>query len=63
MALVLTDRTARVDRAYAEAFPQVGRARQTRLSGSGYAAGADAGARADLGGRAVAPHTRRVLDG
>jgi uncharacterized protein DUF2786 len=53
VALVLADRVARVDQAYAESFPQVGRARQARLSGSGYAAGARAGARADLGHRAV----------
>jgi hypothetical protein len=45
---VLADRRARVDRAYAEEFPQIGRARQTRLTGSGYAAGDQAGARADL---------------
>jgi hypothetical protein len=53
VALVLADRVARVDQAYAESFPQVGRARQARLSGSGYAAGARAGARADLGHRVV----------
>ena len=54
VALVLADRTTRVDQAYAEAFPQIGRARRAQLSGSGYAAGAHAGSRADLGGRAVA---------
>ena len=53
VALVLADRTARVDQAYVDAFPQVGRARHTRLSGSGYAEGATAGARADLGHRAM----------
>ena len=63
VALVLADRSARVDRAYAEEFPQIGRARRAQLSGSGYAAGAHAGARADLGGRAVAPTGRRALDG
>jgi hypothetical protein len=63
VALVLADRRARVDRAYAEEFPQIGRARQTRLSGSGYAAGAQAGARADLGGRAVRPTAWQALDG
>ena len=63
VALVLADRRARVDRAYAEAFPQIGRARHARLSGSGYAAGTQAGARADLGGRPVAPAGRQSLDG
>jgi hypothetical protein len=62
VALVLADRSARVDRAYAEEFPQIGRARRAQLSGSGYAAGAHAGARADLGGRAVAPTGRQALD-
>ena len=63
VALVLADRRARVDRAYAEEFPQIGRARQTRLSGSGYAAGDQAGVRADLGGRPVAAARRQALDG
>ena len=63
VALVLADRRARVDRAYAEAFPQIGRARHARLSGSGYAAGTQAGARADLGGRPVAAAGRQALDG
>ena len=63
VALVLADRSARVDRAYAEEFPQIGRARRAQLSGSGYAAGAHAGAQADLGGRAVAPTGGRALDG
>ncbi len=67
LALVLADRTARVDQAYTEVFPQVGRARQARLSGSGYAAGTRAGARADLGDRAVSSPVRstavRALDG
>jgi hypothetical protein len=63
VALVLADRTTRVDQAYAEAFPQIGRARKAQLSGSGYAEGAHAGSRADLGGRAMAPSGRRALDG
>ena len=40
VALVLADRNGRVERAYAEAFPRLGRARRAGLSGSGYAAGA-----------------------
>ena len=63
VALVLADRRARVDRAYAEEFPQIGRGRHARLSGSGYAAGTQAGARADLGGRAVRPTAWQALDG
>jgi uncharacterized protein YukE len=63
VALVLADRSARVDQAYAEVFGQIGRARRAQLSGSGYAAGAHAGSHADLGGRPVAPTGRRALDG
>jgi hypothetical protein len=48
-ALVLADRRQRVDRAYAEAFPRLGAARRSVLSGSGFGAGTRAGARADLG--------------
>jgi hypothetical protein len=50
-ALVLVDRGAQVDRAYSEAFPHLSRARRPSLSGSGFAEGAQAGRRADLGGR------------
>jgi hypothetical protein len=50
VALVLADRRERVDRAYAAAFPRLGTARRTVLSGSGFAAGARAGEQADLGG-------------
>ncbi|MHA6794828.1 DUF2786 domain-containing protein [Pseudonocardia bannensis] len=59
-ALVLVDREARVDRAYAEAFPNLGRARRSTLSGSGFADGAAAGRRADLGRGAVAGRRRAV---
>jgi hypothetical protein len=61
LALVLADRTDRVDRAYAEAFPTVGRARRSALSGSGYAAGSAAGERADLGRGAVTPARQQAL--
>ena len=47
--LVLADRRSRVEQAYAEAFPALGRGRRSVLSGSGFAAGAAAGERADLG--------------
>jgi hypothetical protein len=52
-ALVLADRRERVDRAYAEAFPLLGRGRRRALSGTGFPAGAAAGERADLGVRSV----------
>jgi hypothetical protein len=58
-ALVLADRRSRVERAYAEAFPVLGRGRPSMLSGSGFAAGAAAGERADLGAPAV--RGRRAL--
>jgi hypothetical protein len=61
VALVLADRTDRVDRAYAEAFPGLGRARRSTLSGSGFGAGAAAGERADLGRDRVGSGRRRAL--
>jgi hypothetical protein len=57
--LVLADRRDRVDRAYAEAFPALGRGRRPMFSGSGYPAGTAAGDRADLGARPVSG--RRAL--
>ena len=61
VALVLADRTDRVERAYAEEFGHLGAARRSTFSGSGYRAGAAAGQRADLGRGAVTPGRRRVL--
>ncbi|MCX6467474.1 MAG: DUF2786 domain-containing protein [Pseudonocardiales bacterium] len=61
VALVLADRRQRVDRAYAEAFPRLGAARRSVLSGSGFGAGSRAGARADLGGRSVDHRGPRTL--
>jgi hypothetical protein len=61
VALVLADRTRLVDRAYTEAFPRVGRARRSTLSGSGFGAGAAAGLRADLGRGTVGPSRQRAL--
>jgi hypothetical protein len=58
-ALVLADRRSRVEQAYAEAFPLLGRSRRSVLSGSGFTAGADAGDRADLGAGAL--RGRRAL--
>jgi hypothetical protein len=57
--LVLADRSAQVDRAYAAAFPALGRGRRPALSGSGFGAGAAAGEQADLG----APSVRRPRPG
>lgn len=61
VALVLADRTDRVDRAYASAFPGVGRAGRATLSGSGFTAGSAAGERADLGRGAVGADRQRAL--
>ena len=61
LALVLADRSDRVERAYAEAFPGLGRARRVTFSGSGYAHGTDAGRRADLGRGAVPGARSRAL--
>jgi len=62
-ALVLVDRGAQVDRAYAEAFPALARARRPSLSGSGFADGAAAGRQADLGGPRLPAAPARELDG
>ena len=56
--LVLADRRSRVEQAYAEAFPALGRGRRSVLSGSGFAAGAAAGDRADLGAGALGGRPR-----
>jgi hypothetical protein len=61
VALVLADRDDRVARAFAEEFPALGRARGPLLSGSGRAAGAAAGSRADLGGTGLAGAPRRAV--
>ncbi len=63
VALVLADRSRLVDRAYAEAFPGVGRARRSTLSGSGFGAGAAAGKHADLGRSRVGHPQQRALGG
>ncbi|WP_422744738.1 DUF2786 domain-containing protein [Micromonospora sp. WMMD754] len=50
MALVLADRSDRVQRRLAEVYPRLRTAPRRRLAGGGYRSGADAGRRADLGG-------------
>jgi hypothetical protein len=49
VALVLADRSARVDEHLASVYPRLRSARGRQLSGSGGHAGYDAGQRADLG--------------
>jgi hypothetical protein len=64
VALVLADRSARVDEHLASVYPRLRAARGRQLSGSGGHAGYDAGQRADLGtqGRVThQPTTRRAL--
>ncbi len=63
-ALVLADRADRVDRAYAEAFGALRRARRPTVSGSGYSRGVAAADRADIGGTRIGgPGRDRVLPG
>lgn len=57
--LVLRDRTADVDRYYAEAFPRVGKSTR-RLTGSGHRAGHGAGQRADLGAAPIGSARRSI---
>lgn len=61
-ALVLADRSAAVERARDEAYPDLGRATPRRLSGSGARQGWEAGERADLGGERLFGG-RRALPG
>ncbi|MGQ0575884.1 MAG: DUF2786 domain-containing protein [Pseudonocardia sp.] len=61
LALVLADRSDRVEQAYAAAFPGLTRARPASYSGSGFGHGAAAGRRADLGRAAVARDRRRAV--
>jgi hypothetical protein len=50
VAVVLADRRRRVDKQFAATYPRLATLRPSALSGSGRAAGALAGQRADLGG-------------
>jgi len=60
-ALVVADRRSLVDRAYGEQYGHLKPGRRRQLSGSGYAAGQEAGRRADVGQARVA-NTRRALE-
>lgn len=53
VALVLADRSDRVQRRLAEVYPRLRTAAPRRLAGSGFGSGAEAGRRADLGGTGV----------
>lgn len=53
MALVLADRSGRVQRRLAEVYPRLRTAPARRLAGTGFGPGAAAGRRADLGGTGV----------
>ncbi|WP_262283476.1 DUF2786 domain-containing protein [Micromonospora sp. MA102] len=53
VALVLADRSDRVQRRVAEVYPRLRTAPRRRLAGSGFGPGAAAGRRADLGGTGV----------
>jgi hypothetical protein len=59
-AMVLVSRTEAVEQAYKQAFPRVRQARRVSMNGSGFSDGAEAGARADLGGKRVGG-SRRAL--
>ena len=61
LALVLADRSDRVERAYAAEFGRLRAAPRASLSGSGFVEGAQAGRRADLGRGAVARRSRQAL--
>lgn len=61
VALVLADRRTAVNTAFEKQFAGLRKAPPRRLSGSGFASGAEAGRRADLGGRRVGGG-RRQLD-
>ncbi|MFE9693425.1 DUF2786 domain-containing protein [Micromonospora sp. NPDC005806] len=53
VALVLADRSDRVQRRLAEVYPRLRTAPRRRLAGTGFGPGAAAGRRADLGGTGV----------
>ena len=63
VALVLADRQRAVDRAVEEQYPLLTRGRARRLTGGGFAAGKEAGRRADLGGARVVAAERHAVSG
>jgi hypothetical protein len=63
VALVLADRSTRVDRRIAEVYPRLRSASPRRLAGSGLHQGAAAGRRADLGGTGLRAGRATQLSG
>jgi hypothetical protein len=63
VALVLVDRSSAVERAMAEAYPKVKKARRRQLSGDGEFDGIRAGRRANLGGTGLGQSSQRALGG
>jgi hypothetical protein len=63
VALVLADRSTRVDRRIAEVYPRLRTASPRRLAGSGLHQGAVAGRRADLGGTGLRAGRATPLSG
>lgn len=61
VALVLADRSDRVQRRLAEVYPRLRTAAPRRLAGSGFGSGAEAGRRADLGGTGVTTGATRGI--
>ena len=61
VALVLADRSDRVQRRIAEVYPRLRAAAPRRLAGSGFGSGAEAGRRADLGGTGVTAGATRAI--
>ncbi|MFI0791809.1 DUF2786 domain-containing protein [Micromonospora rubida] len=61
VALVLADRSDRVQRRVAEAYPRLRTAAPRRLAGTGFGSGAEAGRSADLGGQRLPPTRTRQL--
>ncbi|MEV1143625.1 DUF2786 domain-containing protein [Micromonospora sp. NPDC049799] len=61
VALVLADRSDRVQRRLAEVYPRLRTAAPRRLAGSGFGSGAEAGRRADLGGARVGTDPRQGI--
>jgi hypothetical protein len=63
VALVLADRSTRVERRLAEVYPRLRTASARRLAGGGASQGVVAGRRADLGGTSVPGGTTSALPG
>jgi hypothetical protein len=60
--IVLADRTELIMEARRDAYPTLRKGRSVRTGGSGFDAGRDSGARADLGQNRIASHARATLN-